>query len=205
MFNELDFFVFVAALSLAAFSPGPGLAAIVATVLAGSVRKAIWFCVGIIAGDLTWLALSLSGLTLIAQQLPALFIAIKWAGVGYLVYLAIKMWRTKPNANRAAAQSKEKSVLTRVLAGYSVTLGNPKAMLFYVALLPSLLDPAQISGPTAAALFLAVIGVLASVFAVYIFAADKARKSMANSQSLQKFNRITATALASAAIWIAVR
>lgn len=51
-----DYLVFVAALSVAAFSPGPGLAAIVATVLAQRARKTVWFCLGIIIGDLVWLA-----------------------------------------------------------------------------------------------------------------------------------------------------
>ncbi|MCP4378197.1 MAG: LysE family transporter, partial [bacterium] len=94
MIFEWDFLVFVAALSVAAFSPGPGLAAIVATVLAGGARRAVWFCVGVVFGDLTWLLLSLSGLALIAQQIPVIFVAIKWAGVTYLVYLAVKIWRT---------------------------------------------------------------------------------------------------------------
>ena len=56
-----DFLVFAGALSVAAFSPGPGLAAIVATVLAKGARSTIWFCVGVILGDLVWLSLSLGG------------------------------------------------------------------------------------------------------------------------------------------------
>ena len=77
MLFEWDLLVFAAALGLAASTPGPGLAAIVTTVLAKGVRPAIWFCTGVIAGDLFWLLLSLSGLALITQQFPVIFIAIK--------------------------------------------------------------------------------------------------------------------------------
>ena len=83
-----DFLVFLGALSLAAFSPGPGLAAIVATVLARGARSTAWFCAGVILGDIVWLSLSLGGLAILAQQIPAIFIIIKWAGVVYLLWLA---------------------------------------------------------------------------------------------------------------------
>lgn len=205
MIFEWDLLVFIGALGVAAFSPGPGLAAIVATVLAGGARRALWFCVGVIIGDLTWLMLSLSGLALIAQQIPVIFDAIKWAGVTYLVYLAVKIWRTAPSEPEDIMHARPKSVTARVLAGYSITMGNPKAMLFYLALLPSLMSPERISIAMGLSLCLAVVAVLATVFAVYIFAAEKARRAMSSNQSVQKFNRITATALGGAAVWIASR
>jgi threonine/homoserine/homoserine lactone efflux protein len=205
MFLEWDLLVFVAALSVAAFSPGPGLAATVATVLARGARVAVWFCVGVIAGDLAWLALSLSGLALIAQKIPIVFVAIKWAGIAYLIYIAAKIWRSSPDATNTISQPREKSVATRVLAGFSITMGNPKAMLFYIALLPSLVSPERISIPMVMSLFLAVIAVLTTVFVIYVFAAEKTRSVMTSNQSVQTFNRVTATALGGAAIWIGTK
>ncbi len=197
--------VFIGALSVAAFSPGPGLAALVATVLANGARKAVWFCVGIILGDLTWLAFSLSGLALIAQQIPVVFIIIKWAGVLYLLYLAIKIWRSPAETTQIQARSKEKGAVAKALAGFSITMGNPKAMLFYIALLPSIVSPESLSLTMASALAIAVICVLAIVLTVYAVVAEKARNMMSSSQSVQTFNRITASALGGAATWIATR
>ena len=57
-----DLLVFVAALSVAAFTPGPGLAAIVAAAIAQGARKTVWFCAGVIAGDLALAEKSPSGL-----------------------------------------------------------------------------------------------------------------------------------------------
>jgi threonine/homoserine/homoserine lactone efflux protein len=205
MFFELDLLVFIAALSVAAFTPGPGLAAIVAIVLAEGARRTIWFCVGVIAGDLAWLTLSLSGLALIAQKIPLVFVAIKWAGVSYLVYLAVKVWRSPPRTLNSFDQPPKKDVTSRVLAGFSITMGNPKAMLFYMAILPSIMSPERMSIPMALSLCLAVIAVLAIVFTVYVLAAEKARRTMSNNKSIQKFNRITATAFGGAAVWIASR
>lgn len=202
---DWNFLVFVGALIVAAFSPGPGIAALVATVLAHGSRKAIWFCVGIILGDLSWLALSLSGLTIIAQQIPIIFVVIKWAGVIYLVYLAIKIWRSVPEASQLGKPTKERKAVARLLAGYLITMGNPKAMLFYLALLPSIVSPGNLSIQMVVALAVTVIGVLAIVCTVYAIAADRARRVMTNVQSIRTFNRVTAGALGAAATWVATR
>lgn len=203
MVFEWDFWVFVMALALAAFTPGPGLAAIVATVLATGARKTIWFCAGVTAGDLVWLVLSLSGLALIAQKIPLVFLTIKWAGVVYLIYLAYRIW-TSPVAMQGAGRvGRDRSALARFLAGFSVTMGNPKAMLFYLALLPNLIDPARISTGVAFALCLAVIVVLGSVFALYVFAAERARNVLQDARAVRRANRVTAVALSGAAAWIA--
>ncbi|WP_108816016.1 LysE family translocator [Loktanella sp. Alg231-35] len=202
---DWSFVVFVGALSIAAFSPGPGLAALVATVLANGARKSVWFCVGIVFGDLIWLALSLSGLAMIAQQMPFVFSVIKWAGVIYLVYLAIGLWMNTKDAAQISTRSRERGAFARVLSGLSITMGNPKAMLFYLALLPSIVTPESLDAQMVAALSVAVIIVLGTVLAVYLYAADKARSAMTSSQSIKTFNRITGTALGGAAAWIATR
>ncbi|MGR3622633.1 LysE family translocator [Pseudophaeobacter sp.] len=202
---DWNFIVFVGALSVAAFSPGPGLAALVATVLASGARKSIWFCVGIILGDLVWLTLSLSGLALIAQQIPVVFSIIKWAGVAYLIYLAFRLWTALDEAAQASTKSTERGALKRMLAGLSITMGNPKAMLFYLALLPSIVTPESLNAQMVVALAMSVVLVLSTVFAVYVYAAERARKAMTSAQSIKTFNRITGTALGGAAAWIATR
>lgn len=202
---DWNFVVFVGALGVAAISPGPGLAALVATVLANGARKSLWFCVGIIVGDLVWLALSLSGLALIAQQIPIVFDVIKWAGVAYLIYLAARLWRTPADATELSELSKERGMVARALSGFSITMGNPKAMLFYLALLPSIVMPESLNLAVVFALAVAVIVVLASVFAVYIYAAQKARAAMTSAEGARTFNRISGTALGGAAAWIASR
>jgi len=205
MIVELDFLVFVAALSVAAFTPGPGLAAIVASVLAQGARKTLWFCVGVIVGDLVWLTLSLSGLAMIAQQIPLVFTLIKWAGVAYLVRLAWIAWHSNAELKNTATETRERGPVARTLAGFAVTMGNPKAMLFYLALLPNLISAENLTLPVVLPFFLAVIFVLTTVFAVYIFAAEKARNAMKSPRIVRNFNRATATALGGAAAWIASR
>jgi len=200
-----DFFVFVGALSVAAFSPGPGLAAIVATVLAKGARSTTWFCAGVILGDIVWLSLSLGGLAILAQQIPAVFVVIKWAGVAYLLWLAWSAWNAQVHLREGEAETESRSRIVRVLAGFVVTMGNPKAMLFYIALLPSLISPGSLSLGAVVPLYIAVVVILGISFATYSVAAEAARRAMKSARTVRAVNRTTATALGGAAVWIASR
>lgn len=205
MMADWNILVFATALGIAAFSPGPSLAAVVAMVLSSGARRAAWFCVGVIIGDLTWLLLSLSGLALVTQQFPMIFVFIKWAGVFYLAYIAINIWRAPPMATNTQLLIQKGNISHGVMSGFSVTMGNPKAMLFYLALLPTLITVEHLSILTIAALCLIVITVLATVFTFYITAASKAGQMLTRRQSVQTFNRVTAATLISAAVWIATK
>lgn len=200
-----DFLVFVGALSVAAFSPGPGLAAIVATVLAKGAKSTTWFCAGVILGDVVWLSLSLGGLAILAQQIPAIFIVIKWAGVVYLLWLAWSAWNAEVHLRDGEAETESRSRVVRLLAGFAVTMGNPKAMLFYIALLPSLISPGSLSASAVVPLYVAVVVILGVSFATYSLAAEAARRTMRSARAIRAVNRTTATALGGAAAWIASR
>ncbi|WP_171181731.1 LysE family translocator [Ruegeria sp. HKCCD8929] len=200
-----DFLVFVGALSVAAFLPGPGLAAIVATVLAKGARSTTWFCVGVVLGDIVWLSLSLGGLAIMALQIPAILNVIKWAGVVYLLWLAWSAWNSDVHLRDGEAETEGRSRIVRVLAGFAVTLGNPKAMLFYIALLPSLISPGSLSVGAVVPLYLAVVVILGISFATYSLAAEAARRTMRSTRAVRAVHRTTATALGGAAAWIASR
>lgn len=84
--------VFATALLIAAASPGPGVAALVARVLARGAGGALAFTAGLAIGDVVWLAAAVMGLTALAKLFGGLFLVIKYAGAAYLLYLAIRLW-----------------------------------------------------------------------------------------------------------------
>ena len=84
--------VFASALFVAAASPGPGIAAIVARVLGLGMNGAVPFTAGVALGDVVWLTVAILGLAVVAQTFQGVFLAIKYAGVAYLLYLAWKLW-----------------------------------------------------------------------------------------------------------------
>src|SRR5262245_32608691 len=84
--------VFPSALLVAAASPGPGIAAIVARVLGRGTAGAFAFTAGVALGDVVWLTFAVLGLVVLAQTFAAVFLVIKYLGAAYLLYLAWKLW-----------------------------------------------------------------------------------------------------------------
>ncbi|EJU13150.1 LysE family translocator (plasmid) [Novosphingobium resinovorum] len=128
-----------AALGIAAAIPGPGVAAVVGQSMGNGLKAALFLLGGIILGDLTYLTVAVAGLAGIAKAFSGAFLVIKVLGGCYLAYIAWKMWTSTGGIVQARAKESP-SGLGSFLSGYSLTLGNPKTIVFYLALLPTVLD-----------------------------------------------------------------
>ena len=87
--------------AMAVATPGPGIAAVVARVLSRGVAGAPAFILGFVVGDLIWFTVAARGLAVLANSFHVVFVAIKYAGVAYLLYMAYGLW-TAPARARAA-------------------------------------------------------------------------------------------------------
>lgn len=192
------------ALFVAAAIPGPGMTAIVARALGSGFRPTFFMGLGLILGDLCYLTAVILGLALVAQTFTTPFLIIKYLGALYLVYIAWKLWTTGLIAQDIQAK-RSNSVGLSFLSGLLVTLGNPKTMLFYVALVPTLI-PLEAIGPSDyAALVGVTFVVLIAVLIPYILLASQARTLLKKPNSLKALNRSAASILAGTAAYIAAR
>jgi threonine/homoserine/homoserine lactone efflux protein len=197
--------LFATALFIAAASPGPGIAAIVARVLGRGTRGAVAFSAGVAIGDVVWLTFAIVGLAAVAHTFHSVFLAIKYAGAAYLLYLAYKLWTAPVEARDVEANEAGENPVKLFLAGLAVTMGNPKVMVFYLALLPTLLDLTRIGVLGYAELVATTLGVLAVVFAAYIGLASRARRLFTSERAIRRINRTTGAVMAGAAAAIASR
>ena len=197
--------VFATALLIAAASPGPGIAAIVARVLGRGTRGAVAFTAGLAMGDVVWLSFAVVGLAALAQAFHEVFLVIKYAGAAYLLYLAYKLWTQHARAQEVQAAAVREHPAKLFLAGLAVTMGNPKVMVFYIALLPTILDLARITILGYAELVAATLAVLATVFSGYILLAARARRLFTSERAIRAMNRTTGAVMAGAAAAIASR
>ncbi|MCZ7659698.1 MAG: LysE family translocator [Xanthobacteraceae bacterium] len=197
--------VFAVALFVAAASPGPGIAAIVARVLGRGTSGALAFTAGVAIGDVVWLTFAVLGLAVVAQTFHGVFLAIKYLGAAYLLYLAWKLWTTPAvAADLAVAPSRERPAAL-FLGGLAVTMGNPKVMVFYLALLPHLLDLGRITLLGYAELVALTLAILAIVFGGYVALAARARRLLRSPRAMRLVNRGTGTLMAGAAVAVAAR
>lgn len=197
--------VFSVALFIAAVSPGPGIAAVVARVLGRGTKGAVAFSAGLAAGDVIWLSFAIVGLATLAQTFHEIFLVIKWAGIAYLLYIAWKLWTAPVIAREVEAEATTEHWARLFLAGLAVTMGNPKVMVFYLALLPTIIDLTRITMLGYVELIGVTLTVLAAVLGAYVALAARARRLFTSPKAIKALNRTTGTVMAGAAAAIASR
>lgn len=197
--------VFASTLFIAAASPGPGIAAVVARVLGRGTKGALAFGAGLAIGDVVWLTFAIVGLAALAQAFHGVFLVIKWIGAAYLLYIAYRLWTAPAAAQAVEAEAKTEHPARLFLGGLAVTMGNPKVMVFYLALLPTIIDLTRVTLLGYAELVLATLIVLAVVIGAYIVLASRARRLFTSPRAVRILNRTTGTVMAGAAAAVATR
>lgn len=190
MIEPTQALAFITALAVAAAIPGPGITALIARSLSGGALSGFAMLIGIILGDLTFLSFAVFGLAMIAKTFGLLFALVKWGAIAYLCYLAWQFWSADHQSLDSASTTSRKSLISSCLSGYSITLGNPKTIAFYLALLPVMIDIENITlqswGLTLVPL---TVVVLLAVGVPYIFAAISVRKALSGKKAQQVLHR----------------
>lgn len=159
---------------------------------------------GLILGDLCYLTAVVLGLALVAQTFATPFLVIKYLGALYLCFIAWKLWTAGLLPQKIEAQRATHAGMS-FLSGFLLTLGNPKTMLFYVALVPTLIPLQQIGWQDYAVLAGTTFAVLMAVLLPYILLASQARALLKKPAALKTLNRSAASVLAGTAAYIAAR
>ena len=196
--------VFAGVYFLAVASPGPGIAAIVARSLSTGFRRAVPFVLGIASGDLVWLTFSALGLSVLMQNFHGLFLINKYAGCAYLVYLAWKLW-TAPVKSLEDQPAMRGEGVRLFLGGLTLTLGNPKVMVFFVSILPLIVDLQALTPLAFAEVAVLTMLIINTTLLGYAYAADRARRLVASPKTMRRINRVTGGVMAGAAAAIAAR
>jgi len=194
-----DMFAYTVALGIAAAIPGPGMTALVARSVGNGARAGFAMLGGLIVGDLLYLSFAVFGLAVIAQHFNMLFAFIRVAAIVYLFYLAWKFW-TAERHDMTGANPSRRDLGAAAVSGLAITLGNPKTIAFYLALLPLVLDLESITfGAWAGVLVPLTIGTLVVVGAVFILGAVAIRECLSSSRAQKRLHRGAAVAMAGAA------
>lgn len=196
--------MFAAAYLAVLILPGPGVTALVARVLARGLDGAPAFIAGFVLGSLTWFAVAATGLAVLATTFATVFVAIRYAGAGYLLYLAWKLF-TAPVRPIGAVDPTPADRGRLFLTGLAINLGNPKVIVFFLALLPTVVDLGGLT-PLGFAELAAIISVIASsVLTAYAVAAARARRLFAAPGAVRLLNRGSGAVMAGVAVSLASR
>ena len=188
--DSTQIIAYALALGIAAAIAGPGMIALVARSLSGGAFSGFALLTGIVLGDLVYLSFAVFGLALIAQSFHWLFVLIKWGSVLYLTWLGWQFWSANTQRIEVMNKPGTKDLLAAGLSGLSITLGNPKTIAFYLALLPLVIDLQAISlNSWATTLIPLTVGVLLIVGAVFVLGAVAIRRGLTSARAQQAIYR----------------
>jgi threonine/homoserine/homoserine lactone efflux protein len=181
--------------------PGPAIIAIVARALGSGFRAALPATTGILIGDLILMTLSAFGLALVAQAMGQLFLIVKVAGALYLFILAYKYWTAKvEEIGEVVPQSAGRGLL----AYLGLTLGNPKAIAFFVALLPVVVNPPELNLVGYLQLVAATFVLIPAITLGYAALAAQLSRFVASRKARKRINKGAGAVMAGAGCLIMV-
>lgn len=127
-----------AALSL---SPGPAVMLVIGYGIARGARRSLTAALGILSANAIYFALSATALGAVIASSGSFFVAVKWAGAAYLVYLGVAALLGRPSPLAVGnGNVRGGSRRTIYLSGLALQLANPKTLIFFVAILPQFVD-----------------------------------------------------------------
>lgn len=197
--------VFCLVYAFAVASPGPGVAAVVARALGRGVSGAPAFIAGFLAGDLIWFTLAATGLAMLAQTAHTVFVVVRYAGAAYLLYLAWRLWTTPAGALEVAQAPRRERPLQLFMGTLALTLGNPKTMVFFLAVLPTVVELKRLSVGGFLEIAAVISCVLPAVLGAYAVFAARARARLSRPETVRWVQRGTGAVMAGAAVAVATR
>ncbi|MBP7565659.1 MAG: LysE family translocator [Burkholderiaceae bacterium] len=187
MFGVADYGAFVVAIIVFLLIPGPGNLMLITATGKGGLRGGLAATFGVILGDQVLLWLAVAGVAALLAAYPTVFHAVQWLGAAYLGWLGLRMLLAKPG-DAPVLKIQPRHYLRQA---FTITLLNPKAIVFYMAFFPLFVDPARHQGlPTfgAMAVTIACLTFLYGLAAVLLthFLAERLRASPRVGRVLEK-------------------
>ena len=180
-------------------SPGAGAIASMSSGLNYGFKRGYWNAIGLQLALIVQIGIVAAGAGVLLATSPWAFLAIKWFGVCYLLYLAYLQWKAPVQTIEIAVDVKQKSIPKLVMYGFLVNMSNPKAIVFLLAVLPQFLDLSQPQWPQYLIMGITMITIDLIVMAGYTGLAAKVLKLLKSPKQQKYLNRTFAVLFAGAA------
>lgn len=189
---------FVAASMVLLIIPGPTILLVMSYALSQGRTVALATVAGVALGDLIAMSASLLGLGALVLASAELFVALKWIGAVYLVYLGVKLYRSAANATFGDLAKKSALPASNVFRhATAVTALNPKSIVFFIAFVPQFICPENPLFPQFAILIATFVGLASLNALAYALLADRMRAKIERRSVIAGLSRFGGGALIS--------
>jgi len=185
-------------------TPGPNMAYLAALSLSQGARAGSAAVAGITLGLAVYGVAAAIGLSAIIDNSTVLYETLRWAGVVYLLWLAWRAWAVEREISPQATIDVEASPWIAFRRGLITNLLNPKAAVFYVAMLPDFVQPGSGSAFKQTLMLSAIyVGIATAIHAMIVLLASRLQRVIETPDKRRTIRRMLAVMLAAIAIWFA--
>ena len=189
------------AMIVLAIIPSASVFAVIARSISSGFAHGAVMVAGIVFGDLIFVGVAIYGLSAIAENMSILLIVVKYLGGAYLIWLGIKLYQTKIRLVEIE-KTTESSWLSSFFGGLLITLGDQKAIFFYMSFFPAFIDLNSISIAQTIAVMAITIVAVGGVKLGYAYMANRSKLLLTNLKFSKSINIIAGTIAIGAGIFL---
>lgn len=180
--------LYAAALGILWITPGPVWVALTARALTGGFASAWPLAVGVTLGDLLWPLVAIFGVAWIVEQWDGFMTVLRWVAAGVFITMGALLVRHAGAALTTDGRLTRPGRWPGFLAGVAAVLGNPKAVLFYMGVMPGFFDLRHLTGPDIAAIAALSVAVPLAGNLALAAAVGRARALLKSPGALRRVN-----------------
>ncbi len=193
--SVIDAALYAGALLILFLTPGPVWVALTARALSGGFNAAWPLALGVVIGDVLWPLLAILGVTWIVSVFSGFMTMLTWVATLVFLTMGVLLIRHRDKTIASDSRLTRPGMWAGFVAGVAVILGNPKAILFYMGVLPGFFDLTMLTAPDIAVIcFLSLIVPLLGNLSLAVFI-DRARRLLTSPSALRRTNVISGVLL----------
>ncbi|MFH4555696.1 LysE family translocator [Vibrio diabolicus] len=184
----------------------PGMCMTLALTLGMSIgyRRTLWMMIGELVGVALVSVLAVLGIAAIMLNYPWMFIALKFIGGGYLLYLGVEMWRSRGKLaiNVDNLEKPKSGNVALIMQGFVTAIANPKGWAFMISLLPPFIDQNAALAPQLIVLVSIILLFEFICMSLYATGGKGLKRVLGQSKNVRLMNRIAGTLMMGVGVWL---
>lgn len=202
--TPFDMALYAGALFILFLTPGPVWVALIARALSGGFMSAAPLALGVVVGDVIWPLIAILGVTWLVDQFEGFMEVLKWVAVAMFLVMGISLLRHTDAALGSNSKLTKPGMWAGFVAGLVVIMSNPKAVLFYMGVLPGFFDLSAVTWVDIAVIcFLSFLVPLLGNLILAAFV-DRARRLLKTPGAVKRLNQVSGWLLIAVASVIAL-